>query len=222
MNKVNKNYDNEMKLLRRRIIVLEKLNKHYKDMEDKYTEARLYAQNIVETVMQPLIIMDGDLRVVSANKSFYKGFKVNPKETEGQFIYDLGNGQWNIPKLRRLLKEIITKRNTLDDYEIEHKFETIGLKTMLLNARRIPPTPARARIILLSIEDVTERNRMQKDIKFGLETQVTARTNQLDVVNQELRAKISELEIFNKAAIDRELKIIKLEKENKELRSRIK
>ena len=222
MNKINKNYDNEMKLLRRRIIVLEKLNAHYKDIENKYTESRLYAQNIVETVKQPLLILDGDLRVISANKSFYKTFKVNPKETENQFIYDLGNRQWDIPQLRRLLKEIITKKNVLDDYEIEHKFETIGKKIMLLNAQRIPPTPARARIILLAIEDITERKKMQKEITVGLEEKVQARTKQFDVVNQQLQEKISELEIFNKAAINRELKMIELEKENKELRKKIK
>lgn len=222
MVKISKDYDSETKLLRRRIVVLEKLNAHYKDIESKYAEARIYAQNIVETVKQPLIIMDGDLRVLSANKSFYSGFKVNYKETEGRFIYDLGNGQWDIPLLKKLLKEIITKKNILDDYEIDHKFETIGRKIMLLNARRIPPTPAKARIILLSIEDITERKKTQKVVTVGLEEKVKARTKQLDAVNQQLQEKISELEIFNKAAINRELKMIELEKENKELRKKLK
>ncbi|MFA6526347.1 MAG: PAS domain S-box protein [Candidatus Buchananbacteria bacterium] len=222
MDKQSKNLDSEMKLLRRRITVLEKLNAHYKDIESKYAEARIYAQNIVETVKQPLIIMDGDLRVLSANKSFYKNFKVNYKETEGRYIYDLGNGQWNISQLKKLLKEIITKKNVLDDYEIDHKFESIGRRIMLLNARRIPPTPAKARIILLSIEDITERKKSHREITAGLEKKVQARTKQLDAVNKQLQEKISDLEIFNKAAINRELKMIELEKENKELRKKLK
>lgn len=222
MDKINKNYDSEMKLLRRRIVVLEKLNAHYKDMENKYAEARLYAQNIVETVKQPLIIIDGKLRVISANKSFYQKFRVNPEKTEGQFIYDLGNGQWDIPELRRLLKEIITKKDTLENYEIEHKFETIGRKIMLLNARRIPPTPARARIILLSIEDITEHKKTEKETISIFEKKVEERTKQLDIANHLLQEKISELEIFNKAAINRELKMVELEKENEELRKKIK
>jgi len=222
MDKANKNPNNEIKLLRKRIAVLEKLNAHYKDMENKISEARAYAENIVSTVTQPLIIMNGDLRVISANHSFYKTFKVNPKETENKFIYDLGNRQWDIPQLRRSLKEIITKKNTIDDYEIEHKFETIGRKIMLLNARRIPPTPARARIILLAIEDITERQKTQKEITVNLEKRVKIRTKQLDAVNIKLQEKISELEIFNKAAINRELKMIKLEAEIKMLRKKIK
>ncbi len=181
-------------------------------------EAQAYAENVVETVREPLIIMDGNLKIVSANKSFYKTFKVHIKETKGQFIYDLGNGQWDIPELRKLLKEIITKKDTLDDYEIQHKFETIGQKTMLLNARRIPPTPAKPRIILLAIEDITEKQKMQQEITGGLKERVQERTKQLDALNQRLKEKISELEIFNKAAIGRELKIIELEKEIQGLR----
>ena len=218
MKKTNKDERNEIKILKKRILVLEKLNEHYREMEEKMNEAQAYAENVVETVREPLIIMDGNLKIVSANKSFYKTFKVHIKETKGQFIYDLGNGQWDIPELRKLLKEIITKKDTLDDYEIQHKFETIGQKTMLLNARRIPPTPAKPRIILLAIEDITEKQKMQQEITGGLKERVQERTKQLDALNQRLKEKISELEIFNKAAIGRELKIIELEKEIQGLR----
>lgn len=222
MNKINASSDLEIIILKKRIDVLERLNAHYKDMEEKVLEARTYAENIVETVTEPLIIMDGNLKVISANKSFYQGFKVSPKETVGRFIYELGNGQWDIPVLRKLLKEIITKRNTLDSFEIEHTFETIGHKIMLLNARRIPPTPAKPRIILLAIEDITERKIMQEKITVNLEGQVAERTKKLDEVNRQLQEKISDLEIINKAAVGRELKIIELKKEIQELRSRIK
>lgn len=220
MDKTKKNYNDEIRLLRKRIVILEKLNAHYKKMEEKFNETLTYAENIVETVREPLLIMDGNLKIVSANKAFYNTFKVSPKGTQGRFIYDLGNGQWNIPELRRLLKEIITKKNTLDDYEIEHKFQTIGQKTMLLNARRIPPTPARPRIILLAIEDITEKKKMQEEITTGLRERVKSRTKQLDIANQKLRDKISELEIFNKAAVGRELEMIELKKEIEGLRRR--
>ena len=222
MSKINISSDTEIKILKKRIVVLEKLNSHYKDMENRVLEARTYAENVVETVTEPLIIMDGNLKVISANKSFYLGFKVNPKETVGKFIYELGNGQWDIPVLRKLLKEIITKRNILDNFEIEHSFETIGRKIMLLNARRIPPTPAKPKIILLAIEDVTYRTQIQKEVTDTLEEKVDERTKQLDEVNQKLKEKISDLEIINKAAVGRELKIIELKKEIGELRKMIK
>ena len=100
-------------------------------------ESRQYAENILETMREPLIVLDTDLKVISANKSFYRTFKVDHKETEGRFIYDLGNRQWDIPKLRMLLEDILLKNSVFDNYEIEHDFETIGPKTMLLNARRL-------------------------------------------------------------------------------------
>ena len=123
-------------------------------------EARAYAENIIETMREPLIVLDTDLKVISANRSFYQTFKVNHKETKGQFIYDLGNRQWDIPKLRQLLEEILPKNNTFDNYEIEHNFETIGPKTMLFNARRL----ATMQMILITIDDITERKNKEKQI----------------------------------------------------------
>ena len=124
-------------------------------------DARAYAESIVETIREPLIVLDTDLKVISANRSFYRTFKVDHKETQGQFIYDLGNRQWNIPKLRQLLEEILPKSNTFDDYEIEHDFETIGPKTMLFNARRL----ISRKMILIIIEDITERKKVEIELK---------------------------------------------------------
>jgi two-component system CheB/CheR fusion protein len=124
-------------------------------------EARIYAENIVETMREPLIVLDTDLKVISANRSFYQTFKVSHKETQGRFIYDLGNRQWDIPKLRQLLEEILPKNDTLDDYEIEHDFETVGPKTMLFNARRL----ATMQMILITIEDITERKRAEEELR---------------------------------------------------------
>jgi diguanylate cyclase (GGDEF)-like protein/PAS domain S-box-containing protein len=115
----------------------------------------------VATVREPLVVLDADLRVVSTNHSFYEVFAVKPEETEGQLIYDLGNKQWDIPKLRKLLKEILPKSGTFADYEVEHEFPAIGKKIMLLNARKIYSKINQTEMILLAIEDITERKKME-------------------------------------------------------------
>jgi PAS domain S-box-containing protein len=124
-------------------------------------EAREYAESIINTVREPLIALDQDLRVVSASRSFYVVFKVKPEETVGQLIYDLGNKQWDIPKLRELLENILPQKATFDNYEVEHDFTTIGRRIMLLNARQIQRVLGKERIILLAIEDITEHRRLE-------------------------------------------------------------
>jgi len=114
-----------------------------------------YAESIIDTVREPLIVLDQDLRVVSASRSFYEFFKVKPEETVGQLIYNLGNKQWDIPRLRELLEDILPQKTAFDDYEVEHDFIGIGRRTMLLNARRIPRPPEKPKVILLAIEDIT-------------------------------------------------------------------
>jgi PAS domain S-box-containing protein len=120
-----------------------------------------FDRSILNTLREPLIVLDHDLRVVAASHSFYRVFKVLPEETVGQFIYDLGNKQWNIPKLRELLETILPEKITFDDYEIEHNFSTIGRRTMLLNARQIERAVGKEQIILLAIEDITERRQLE-------------------------------------------------------------
>jgi PAS domain S-box-containing protein len=118
-------------------------------------------EDIVETVREPLIVLDSDLRVLSANRSFYESFKVTPNETVGNLIYNLGNRQWDIPRLRNLLEDILPKNNKFDDYEVEHVFSNIGHKIMLLNARRIIQKEIGSQMILLAIEDITERRQLK-------------------------------------------------------------
>ncbi|NTV12318.1 MAG: PAS domain S-box protein [Desulfobulbaceae bacterium] len=130
------------------------------------TGSREYAESIINTVREPLLALDQNLRVVSASRSFYKVFQVKPEETVGQLIYDLGNKQWDIPKLRELLETILPQKTSFDDYEVEHNFATIGRRIMLLNARQIQRAWGKKRIILLALEDITER----KEIETGLET----------------------------------------------------
>ncbi len=127
-------------------------------------DAREYAESIINTVREPLIALDQDLRVVTVSRSFYEFFKVKPEETVGQLIYDLGNHQWDIPKLRELLEDILPKKASFDNYEVEHDFSTIGRRIMLLNARQIQRGSGKERIILLAIEDITERKGIEKEL----------------------------------------------------------
>ncbi len=124
-----------------------------------------YSENIIDTVREPLLALDQDLRVVKASRSFYDFFKVTSKETIGTLIYDLGNHQWNIPKLRELLETILPEKTTFDNYEVEHDFSTIGKRIMLLNARQIERAFGKKKIILLAIEDITERKESEEEIK---------------------------------------------------------
>ncbi|MEP6716609.1 MAG: chemotaxis protein CheB [Terriglobia bacterium] len=120
-------------------------------------EAREYAEALIETVREPLVVLDADLRVLRATAAFYQTFLVSRDETERRPLYDLGNGQWNKPRLRELVGTALFKSEPFHDFEIEHDFPHIGRRTMRLNARRIPRRDPQQRTVLLAIEDVTER-----------------------------------------------------------------
>jgi PAS domain S-box-containing protein len=120
------------------------------------------AGDIIATIREPMLVLDEDLRVVLANRSFYKTFKVKPEETEGQRLIDLGNRQWNVPQLRKLLKEILPKKTTVEHFEVTHDFPEIGPKTILLNARQVRDRGSR--FILLAMEDVTGQKRSDKAV----------------------------------------------------------
>ena len=133
-----------------------------KRKELEIQDALDYAKHIIDTVRGPLIIMDENLKVVSASRSFCQVFKVKSEETEGRFIYDLGNHQWDIPRLREFLEDILPKTTSFDNFEVEHDFPDIGKRVMLLNARRIYLETNRAKLILLAIEDITERKKIKE------------------------------------------------------------
>jgi formate hydrogenlyase transcriptional activator len=133
-----------------------------KRLEQSFEKAQKYAENIVETIREPLIVLTPDLRVISANHSFYETFRVTPKETEGKFIFDIGNHQWDIPALRALLEEIIPKNTHFNDFEVDHRFQTIGRKRMLLNARRIYREGKGTDMILLAFEDITGQKQSEE------------------------------------------------------------
>jgi two-component system, chemotaxis family, CheB/CheR fusion protein len=124
-----------------------------------------FAEAIVETVREPLVILNQNLQVVQANKMFYQTFQAVREETENRLIYDLGNGQWNIPKLRELLENILPAHSTFRDFEVTHEFERVGRKVMLLNASEIFNPNAQARMILLAIEDATDRKQAEDGLR---------------------------------------------------------
>jgi PAS domain S-box-containing protein len=129
------------------------------------TQSSEFAESIINTVREPLVVLDQDLRVISASRSFYEIFKVNPGEIIGQLIYDLGNKQWDIPRLRELLETILPQKTTFENYEVVHDFATIGKRIMLLNARQIQRVLGKERIILLAIEDITKRKRAEETFR---------------------------------------------------------
>lgn len=118
-------------------------------------DIRTFAQSIVKTIREPLVILDGDLNVVMVNPAFYQKFRVNKSETEGRRIYDLGSGQWDIPGIRKLLKTIISGNEAIEDFEVEHDFPDLGHRIMHINARRIEQEGVR-NFILIALEDVTD------------------------------------------------------------------
>src|SRR5277367_2060808 len=123
-----------------------------------------YAMNIVDTVREPLLILDTTLRVQSANRAFYQTFHVSSEETENRLIYELGNGQWDIPDLRTLLEDVVPKSSVFNDFELEHTFPVIGRRVMLLNARKLQ-AGHHGELLVLAMEDVTERRRSEADLK---------------------------------------------------------
>lgn len=121
------------------------------------------AQAIVDTVREPLLILDKDLRVVTASHSFYLTFGMTPQDVEGQKVYALGHGQWNIPELRLLLENISPQHAMMEAYEVEQDFSGIGLRTLLLNARKVFNDKTFRTTILLAIEDITERRAARRE-----------------------------------------------------------
>lgn len=132
---------------------------------EEANRARAYAEATVRTTRAPLLILRPDLRVNTANDAFYRTFKVAPAETEGQLLWELGNGQWRIPRLRELLEDILPRESSFDAFEVVHDFPNLGRRTMLLNARQLNTVEGAPEMILLAIEDVTERLRLEHSLR---------------------------------------------------------
>jgi len=124
--------------------------------EARLQEAREFAESIIATIREPLVVLDGELRIVSASRSFYDTFDVTAGETAGRLLNEIGWRQWDIPGLRQRLEEVLPQDSQVEDFRVDHHFPTIGQKTFLLNARRIAPGDQRQSLILLAMEDITE------------------------------------------------------------------
>ncbi|MGE5611709.1 MAG: CheR family methyltransferase, partial [Bacillota bacterium] len=162
--------------------------------QEQVKASRDYAMAIVDTVQDPLLILSSDLRVVTASRSFYETFRVAPQESEGQFVYELGNGQWSGPRLRALLEDILPGGSELTDIEVEHDFPRIGRRTMLLNARRLSAEPKQTGMILLSFKDITDRKHLEEQLRKHV-TEVTdanaAKDHFLAALSHELRTPLT-------------------------------
>jgi chemotaxis methyl-accepting protein methylase/signal transduction histidine kinase len=170
------------------------LSEELQTRNEDVTVALDYVDAIIRTVRGPLLVLNKDLRIISANEAFYNAFKVAANDTENRLLYDLGNRQWNIPKLKTLLEKILPKSNTLTDYEVVHDFKDIGQKTMLLNARTLQQGPNKTSLILLAIEDITERKQLeqQKDefisiASHELKTPITSVKAYTQILGQRFR-----------------------------------
>ena len=141
------------------------VNQEIISLNEQVSEARYYAEAIVATVREPLLVLDKNLRVVTANSSFYKSFRTNQSETEGNLLYTLGNKEWDIPALRTVLENILPQKLLLQDFEITQTFAAIGERVMLLNASELIKENGTEKLILLAIEDITERVMTQKKME---------------------------------------------------------
>lgn len=164
-------------------------------------ESWTYIKTVVDIVHEPILILDKNLCVVAANQPFYTTFKVKPKETEGALVYKLGNGQWNIPVLKKLLEDVLPKNTFFKSFQVDHDFPSIGRKIMILNARQIyckedrtlEPCPP---IILLAMEDITEMMSVAEkftDHTNQFEAMFARRTQELEIHIKDLEEEISVL-----------------------------
>ncbi len=170
----------------------------YKEKKKKLEiqDALEYAESIISAVHEPLIILDENLKVALVSRSFCQTFKVKPEETEGRFVYDLGNRQWDIPKLRELLEDILPKTTSFDNFEVEHDFPDIGKRIMLINARRIYLETNRMELILIAIEDITEHRKILDGLHEKIrQLEISLRTAGVkDRKIEELKRVVGELE----------------------------
>ena len=166
------------------------------DADELWQYAWTYIKTVVDTVREPFLILDKDLRILSANRTFYSFFRVEEKDTEGKLVYNLGDGQWNIPKLKILLEDILPKNTFFEDFNVEHDFPKIGKKIMLLNARRIHIADENRPIMLLAMEDITKQIQLEaqmRDYTKKLNVEVAKRTEQLEIRVKELEKIVSKI-----------------------------
>lgn len=179
------------------------VNQELLDKQEQFNTARYYAESIVTTIREPLIVLDKRLCIKTANASFYKKFNTEEQDTEGKLFYEIQNHQWDDNLMRSLLEKILPERERLTDFEISLNFPSIGKRTLLLNALQIINEKKSEKLILLAIEDITERKLAEQKLKTfseELETQVKERTAALHKSNEELKQSNTHLDQFANVA----------------------
>ncbi|TVR20006.1 MAG: PAS domain-containing protein [Balneolaceae bacterium] len=181
------------------------LNQEMSSLNEQIEAERNYSESIVANIREPLLVLDKNLRIRTANNAFYKQFKLNEKETVGALVYDLGNKMWDFPELRKLFEEVIPKNPIIVDYEVIQSFPDIGELHLLLNAREVVKDDESENLILLSLEDITEqvkerekRREIQERHTRELNEKIEARTAELKSANEELKKTNEELISMNK------------------------
>ncbi|MBI4250415.1 PAS domain-containing protein [Candidatus Uhrbacteria bacterium] len=185
--------------------------------DELWKVAWTYIRTVVDTVREPFLVLGDELNILSANRTFYAFFQTTAQETEGKKVYDLGNGQWNIPKLKILLEDILPNNTFFEDFRVEHNFPGIGFRIMMLNARQVFTVDNKTPIVLLAMEDITKQVELEDKMKKYTEEltrEVAKRTT-------ELEARVKELETLNETMIGREVKMVELKKEIEDLKARI-
>ncbi len=188
-----------------------------------WSTAWTYVRTVVDTAREPFLILDINLRIIAVNSCFLRTFEVSDKNTEGRLIYDLGNGQWNIPRLRNLLEDILPKDTFFKDFEVDHDFPTLGRRIMILNARKIFSTtePHTATpfppLILLAFEDVTDRRLVSEKLaEYAQKIEANIGSKM-----QDLTTRVDELATLHKIIADRDTLLEDLRKEIIELKKKI-
>lgn len=156
----------------------------------KVEDARTLAQAIVDTIHDPLLVLDDDFHVVTASRSFYETFNVDEMQTRGRPLYSLGDGQWDIPALRTLLETIIPAQTAMDGFQVEHDFPGVGRRTMLLNARQVVHGEAGGKTILLSFTDISARHAIERE-KQVLHERTEDLLRQKEMLLQEMQHRVA-------------------------------
>ena len=184
----------------------------HREIETGLRAALSYAEGIIATVREPMLVIDGSLRVRTASRAFYYTFAVSPEETIGRLIHELGNGQWDIPALRSVLERVLPEQASFEDFEVAHDFPVLGRRVMLLNARTL--RTGEADLVFIAIEDLTERKRIQEELvrsnedwqrlayvaAHDLRTRLNAVVNLVQLLGRRVEAKLDaqEREILTK------------------------
>jgi two-component system CheB/CheR fusion protein len=194
-------YRTEENKIQGAVVALVDIDQLKRSLED-IREARDFNQSIIETVRAPLLVLDSEFRVRMANPAFYHTFELTPAEVADHLFFDMGGGQWKLPRLRSLTEELLPKTGRVDDFEVEHEFPRIGRRVLLFNARRFHLGPERDEMLLLAVEDVTERKQSEATLlraREELERRVKERTAQLQSASESLKSQMADRERIQRA-----------------------